>query len=62
MCEVFAAAKSVIAWLDEPSDNGDDAIQLVLILYSATDKLSSAGEPITKESLTKSPLCEYLSS
>lgn len=35
MGEVFAAAKNVIAWLGEPSDDSDVAIQFVSILNSA---------------------------
>jgi hypothetical protein len=40
MGEVFVAAKTVIAWLGGPSDDSDDAIQFISILYSVMGKLS----------------------
>jgi hypothetical protein len=62
MGKVFATAKDVIAWLGDPSEDSDEAIQFVSILYSAMPKLFNAGKSIIEESLTGSPLCEYPSS
>lgn len=61
MGEVFAAARNVMAWLGEPSDDSDEAIQFVSILYSAVEELLISRKSITEESLTEWPLCEYTS-
>lgn len=62
MGRIFASANTVTAWVGDPSHDSREAIQFIKTLYSTIQNLFRTNEPVTMETISRSPHCDFPSS